>query len=452
MTLNFFRTSFLIYDLIHAIVHKAKLYKRLGELFFGDGQSATTSEKIYTISLFMIAILLILMIVFTFLYNYLLVHENLYGITTMAILLALVLVYNVITFGQNSKVESSIICAASAGEISGLVYLLTLIKHKKEIRKVQQAERRRLSSASKNRQSTKRKTSKNAPQSPQSETSVTGGQMHHRRHHYSSGLSISPPSILISATEDNLESSDGQIEEVDEETENKKSQTKYCEQTDSETKSFNKTEDEDKQFGSLLSVVQQLSDLKTPSTSKHRHRRAHRNKKMSRSKLSLPALITDDYSEESDEPTRHRQKNHRHSPQQKHRQDLSVPEFGTNNQDNDYLQKDSCHFRKPHQYLSTESIAFDKMEQNQRKLQQTLQNDYYKSRTTKLEPTDQHLQQQISLTYPQQQHLQQSLDHYYYTDDNQQQQMMTKYYNDNNNNNAPVQDYYYYYNDHNDNR
>lgn len=441
--------------MIHAIVHKAKLYKRLGELFFGDGQSATTSEKIYTISLFMIAILLILMIVFTFIYNYLLVHENLYGITTMATLLALVLVYNLVTFGQNSRVESSIICAASAGEISGLVYLLTLIKHKKEIRKVQKAERRRLSSLGKNRQSSKRKSSKKAPQSPQSESSATGGQMHHRRHHYSSGLSISPPSILISATEDNLESSDGPIEEADEERENKKSGTNYCEQTDSETKSFNKTDDEDKQFGSLLSVVQQLSDLKTSSTSRHRHRRAHRHKKMSRSKLSLPTHIANDYSDESDEPTRHRQKNHRHSHQQKHQQHLTVPGFEANSQEDDgyYLPEDSGNLQKQHQYVSSESIALNqqhKVKQSHRTSQQTLPNDYYKSRTAKLEPTDQHLQQQRSL--PEQQHLQQSLDHYYYTDDNQQQQMMTSYYNDNNNNNEPVQDYYYYYDDHNDNR
>lgn len=71
-----------------------------------------------------------------------LVHENLYGIMTMGTFLLFVLLYNLITFGQYSMMESAIICGASVCEITGVLYLLTLIKHKKQIRYVQHFETR----------------------------------------------------------------------------------------------------------------------------------------------------------------------------------------------------------------------------------------------------------------------------------------------------------------------
>ncbi|KAH9414526.1 hypothetical protein DERP_008721 [Dermatophagoides pteronyssinus] len=138
------RTIFLIYDLLHAIINKVILYDRLGRLF-GSSSSTTLSEKIYTISLFMIAMFLILMIVFTFVYNYLLVHENFPGITVMVIFLFGIFLYNLFTFGQYSSTssESLIICSASAFEIIGLIYLLTLIRHKQFVRLEKQLEQQR---------------------------------------------------------------------------------------------------------------------------------------------------------------------------------------------------------------------------------------------------------------------------------------------------------------------
>ncbi|UXI14143.1 hypothetical protein NH340_JMT00086 [Sarcoptes scabiei] len=185
------RTSFLIYDLIQTIINKFEWYTRFGQML---GGSATTSEKIYTISLFLIAILLISMIVFTFVYNYLLVHENVYGIIIMSIFLLGFLCYNFVIFGQNSFLESTIICFASSLEIIGLFYLLFLIKNKKEIRIVQQLEQK--SKAKKHRHNRSRNQNDFGSLSSISKIKSLN------QNSYMECLSPSPPSIVISGTDD----------------------------------------------------------------------------------------------------------------------------------------------------------------------------------------------------------------------------------------------------------
>nr|XP_027204440.1 uncharacterized protein LOC113798152 [Dermatophagoides pteronyssinus] len=260
------RTIFLIYDLLHAIINKVILYDRLGRLF-GSSSSTTLSEKIYTISLFMIAMFLILMIVFTFVYNYLLVHENF---------------------------------PASAFEIIGLIYLLTLIRHKQFVRLEKQMEQqRRLSQMFDMR---RRKHGRHQHlKTPQSPCGSPGSQMmlpHQRRYagqqqqqQLSPMVTTSPPSIIISGTDDDNDNDNESGKSVDDnhedyQSQNDLNQLKIDEKPEAEQQHRSKIKDDNssKQFGSLLSVVEQFTDDLHQHNHHHgrrRRRRRHRSRELS---------------------------------------------------------------------------------------------------------------------------------------------------------------------------
>lgn len=89
-----------------------------------------------------IGLFLIALIIFTFIYNYMLVHENVLGIASSGVCLLLLFTYHLATFGSYSIMESSITCGILGFELLGLLYLIKLVKHKKEVRYVQHFEKR----------------------------------------------------------------------------------------------------------------------------------------------------------------------------------------------------------------------------------------------------------------------------------------------------------------------
>ena len=249
----------------------------------------------------MIAMFLILMIVFTFVYNYLLVHENFPGITVMVIFLFGIFLYNLFTFGQYSSTssESLIICSASAFEIIGLIYLLTLIRHKQFVRLEKQLEQqRRLSQMFDMR---RRKHGRHQHlKTPQSPCGSPGSQMmlpHQRRYagqqqqQLSPMVATSPPSIIISGTDDDNDNDNESGKSVDDnhedyQSQNDLNQLKINEKPETEQQPRSKIKDDNssKQFGSLLSVVEQFTDDLHQHNHHHgrrRRRRRHRSRELS---------------------------------------------------------------------------------------------------------------------------------------------------------------------------
>jgi hypothetical protein len=123
------RISFLLYDIIKTIIRRVILYQRVGQILDGLDE-----EKLYTISVMLIAILLMLWIVFTFIYNYLIVHENFIGVLVMTILLVISFLLDLIRFGDNSFLESIIETVLSIVEIMLLFVLIFMIKIKRRKR------------------------------------------------------------------------------------------------------------------------------------------------------------------------------------------------------------------------------------------------------------------------------------------------------------------------------
>ncbi len=123
------RISFLLYDIIKTIIRRVILYQRVGQILDGLDE-----EKLYTISVMLIAILLMLWIVFTFIYNYLIVHENFTGVLVMTILLVISFLLDLIRFGDNSFLESIIETVLSIVEIMLLFVLIFMIKIKRRKR------------------------------------------------------------------------------------------------------------------------------------------------------------------------------------------------------------------------------------------------------------------------------------------------------------------------------
>jgi hypothetical protein len=123
------RISFLLYDIIKTIIRRVILYQRVGQILDGLDE-----EKLYTISVMLIAILLMLWIVFTFIYNYLIVHENFIGVLVMTILLVISFLLDLIRFGDNSFLESIIETVLSIVEIMLLFVLIFMIKMKRRER------------------------------------------------------------------------------------------------------------------------------------------------------------------------------------------------------------------------------------------------------------------------------------------------------------------------------
>ena len=123
------------------MIHKVVIYERVGFIL---GGSPLESESLYTACLFLIALFLIAQIIVTFVYNYIIVHENLNGMIAMSVFLVLVLIYYLFAFGSfpMSKLESTCVCIASVFEIFGLIYLYVLVKEKKEYRHVQKYQKR----------------------------------------------------------------------------------------------------------------------------------------------------------------------------------------------------------------------------------------------------------------------------------------------------------------------
>jgi hypothetical protein len=123
------RISFLLYDIIKTIIRRVIFYQRIGQILDGLDE-----EKLYTISVVSIAILLMLWIVFTFIYNYFVVHENFIGVLVMTILLVISFLLDLISFGVNSFFESIIETVLSIVEIMLLFVLILMIKIKRRER------------------------------------------------------------------------------------------------------------------------------------------------------------------------------------------------------------------------------------------------------------------------------------------------------------------------------
>jgi len=123
------RISFLLYDIIQTIIRRHILYQEIGEIFYGLDE-----EKLYTISVMLIAVLLIVWIIFTFIYNYMVVHENFIGVVVMTVLLVISFLYSLISFAHYSVIESIIETVMSIVEILLLVALVFMIKIKRRER------------------------------------------------------------------------------------------------------------------------------------------------------------------------------------------------------------------------------------------------------------------------------------------------------------------------------
>jgi hypothetical protein len=123
------RISFLLYDIIKTIINRVILYQRIGQIIDGLDE-----EKLYTISVMSITILLMLRIVFTFIYNYFVVHENFIGVLVMIILLVIFFLLDFISFADNLFLESVIETVLSIVEIILLFVLILMIKIKRRDR------------------------------------------------------------------------------------------------------------------------------------------------------------------------------------------------------------------------------------------------------------------------------------------------------------------------------
>lgn len=294
----------------------------------------------------LIAVLLLAMIVFTFVYNYMLVHENLKGMMAMGVFLLLILLYNLITFGQYSMMESAIVCGASAGEIIGLLYLLTLIKHKKQVRHVQQFEKRFSTSENKQTQQPQRN------QSP-----LANRQMPHQLKPGGGGglTSPTPPSITISFTEsdtDNIHKPEhpkpeAPIEEEEEvEEEGEKIADPYGSDQSLNSQQSNHEQKSHKQppIDSESSTEGQIQE-----TRRRRHHRPHHG---SSSHLTVPKIEQPEEDKESEEPQQrsnhHHHQHHRKSHHRKRDQTdvKSRPEV-YNNSSNESERSEADSYRQP---------------------------------------------------------------------------------------------------------
>ncbi|KAI2806130.1 hypothetical protein BLOT_005141 [Blomia tropicalis] len=299
------RTIFLMYDIVHAVMHKEIIYERIGIIL---GGSPLESENLYTAGVGLTSLFLISLIICTFVYNYFLVHENLIGVTVMSLYLLLVLIYNLATFGSYSILESCAVCGASALEIFGLFYLLKLIKHKKEVRYVQHFEKRFSAS------DTNPKNGFNGH-----------GSLIRQLPHQRKFASPTPPSITISYTGDGDNESDGKqqysTEQNDESVlESEHNSPTHLERDESER---NNSEREDEHREQEIIDHEKQNGVKRHS--RHRSKRPKRERRKERDHSS-ENYDSDDHSVHSGKrsPTQH-QSHHKQSSQYSSKDHLTVP-------------------------------------------------------------------------------------------------------------------------------